>query len=196
MVITSNRVLYFLHYFVFWFYDHARTKSSPIAGLWLFNPFEVFKTTASFSYVAIKCFFSPKIILKIVFETSFNIHYASNKITSSEVSNRFWVLHIIKMMTMIHKWKIRCRSQCYVLRLRPTPPTWNLKKWFLSQKNEFWAKNCAIVNFRSFRIYSWIWQKFNPLSHLIISEKCPICPFICPKCPFSPFLNSFLRFWA
>ena len=50
-------------------------------------------------------------------------------------------------------------------RLRLTPPTWNLKKWFRSQKDEFWAKNCADVNFRSFRIYNWIWQELNLFGH-------------------------------
>ena len=50
-------------------------------------------------------------------------------------------------------------------RLRLTPPTWNLKKWLRSQKDEFWAKNCADVNFRSFRIYNWIWQKLNLFGH-------------------------------
>ena len=94
-----------------------------------------------------------------------------------------------------------------------------LEKLFLSQKNEFWAKNCAVVSFRSFRICSWIWQKFNLFSHksirgslgfrffttflMVLSQiyhfyplffNNRICPFVCSKCPFFPFWNRFYGF--
>ena len=63
------------------------------------------------------------------------------------------------------------------VRLRPPPQPWNLKKWFLTQKNEFLTKNCGIVNIRSFRVYCRIWQKVNPFGQNRSKWKDPILPF-------------------
>ena len=89
----------------------------------------------------------------------------------------------------------------FFLRLRPTPPTWNLKKGFLSQKNKFQLRlrRCKFqiiphqknfVEFGKNLILSVMGEKLSG------QIQYSICPFVCPKCPFSPLLNPFMRFWA
>ena len=76
---------------------------------------------------------------------------------------------------------------------RHLPPE-TKKKLFLRQENEFWAKNCAVVNFRWFRVCSWSRQKFNSFSHGRKRSNAVFVHLVCPKCPLFTFWNPLYGF--